>query len=101
MKKLFQLTAFLSSVIAAFSANAYEGMARPWQLNFQTPVTPVMEQLYNLHSGLLILITVISVFVLLVMAFIVLRFRRSANPVPSKTTHNTMLEIIWTTIPIL
>ncbi len=94
---------------AAFNALAetatndthYEGMAHPYQLNLQPPVTPVMEHLYNLHSALLILITVISIFVLCVMTYICLRFRRSKNPVPSKTTHNTLLEIIWTTIPIV
>jgi cytochrome c oxidase subunit II len=54
-----------------------------------------------MHDFLLIIITLITIFVLLAMIFICVRFRRSANPNPSKTTHNTLLEIIWTTIPII
>ena len=104
MKKLLPLSAFSGLVLAASGALAqpgYEGMAHPYQLNFQTPVTPMMERLYDLHSMLLVIITVITIFVFAVMGFICLRFRRKANPVPSRTTHNTLLEIIWTTIPIL
>lgn len=94
--------AFFTWIGSAFAAHAAdEGYAHPWQLGFQNPATPVMEKLFAAHHYLLILITVISVFVLLVMIFICIRFRRKANPVPSKTTHNTKLEIIWTTIPIL
>ena len=105
MKKLFPLAAFVSFASAALNAFAesagYEGMAKPYQLNFQPPVTPVMERLYDLHSMLLVVITLITVLVFIVMAYICLRFNRKANPVASKTTHNTKLEIIWTTIPIL
>jgi cytochrome c oxidase subunit 2 len=113
MKKLLPLAAFISFAASAFSAFAessskststetgYQGMAFPWQMDFQPPVTPVMEKLYDLHSFLLVVITVITILVLAVMAYICLRFNRKANPVASKTTHNTKLEIIWTTIPIL
>ncbi len=76
-------------------------MAKPWQLNFQPPASPVMHQLYDLHDKLLWLIIGISLFVLVVLGYICLRFNSRANPVPSKTTHNTKLEIIWTAIPIL
>lgn len=103
MKKIF---AFLFSLTAAASFSAladdhYESMAQPWQLNFQTPATPVMENLVAMHNALLWLISGISLFVLVVLIFICLRFRRKANPVPSRTTHHTMLEVIWTTVPIL
>jgi len=104
MKKLLFPLAFLASAAAAFTpalAAAYEGMAKPWQLGFQPPATPVMEKLYEMHDYLLITITIITIFVLLVMTYICLRFRRAANPVPSNTTHNTKLEIIWTALPIL
>ena len=77
------------------------GMAYPWQLNLQLPVTPVMERLYNLHSALLILITIITIFVLLLLTYVCIRFSAKNNPVPSKTTHNTLVEIIWTSVPIL
>jgi len=100
MKKFLASLAFFT--LSAFGVQAAdEGYAKPWQLGFQTPATPVMQQLYDIHNFLLIIITLITIFVLIVMVYICVRFRRSANPVPSKTTHNTRLEIIWTTIPIL
>jgi len=97
---------FLSALCAATFAGASfaadsPGLAKPWQLGLQAPVTPVMEKLYALHDGLLILITVITVFVLALLAYVCIRFSAKNNPVPSKTTHNTLVEIIWTTIPIL
>jgi len=107
MKKIVSLLSFLALFIGSTAAYAESsdkpglGLAKPWQMNFQEPVTPVMERLITMHDYLLYLITGISVFVLLVMIYICLRFRRKANPVPSTTTHNTTLEIIWTTIPIL
>ncbi len=60
-----------------------------------------MERLYNLHSALFILITIITIFVLLLLAYVCVRFSAKNNPVPSKTSHNTLIEIIWTSIPIL
>ncbi|MDE3015553.1 MAG: cytochrome c oxidase subunit II [Pseudomonadota bacterium] len=105
MKKPLFLSVFLAAALAAaraFADAAYVGMAKPWQIGFQPPVTPVMERLYAIHNYFLLpLITVITVFVLVVMVYICLRFNRKRNPVPSKTTHNTRLEIIWTAIPIL
>lgn len=104
MKKLFSLTTLLAASIASVAHSAetaYEGMAKPWQLNFQEPATPVMEKLHDMHDILLVMCFVISIFVLAVMVYICLRFNRRNNPIPSKNTHNTKLEIIWTTIPIL
>ncbi|MDX1974797.1 MAG: cytochrome c oxidase subunit II [Rickettsiales bacterium] len=96
---VFILCVTVSSVV--FAAEQHIGMAKPWQVNFQEPVTPVMEQLYAGHNALLYIITAITCLVLGVMIYIALRFNRRANPVPSKTTHNTLLEVIWTAIPIL
>jgi cytochrome c oxidase subunit 2 len=98
---------FLSfaSAIAPFfvSLPSYAGdsMAKPWQLNFQEPATPVMEKLVFAHDSLLVLITAISIFVLAAIVYICVRFNKKANPVASKTTHNVKLEVIWTVIPIL
>lgn len=100
MKKLLLPLAFLMSFAAAARAQD-EGLARPWQLGFQTPATPVMEQLFHMHDILLVIITLITVFVLVALTYICIRFSRKRNPVASKTTHNTLLEVIWTTIPIL
>lgn len=77
------------------------GMAHPWQLNFQAPQSPVMEKLYEGHMWLLYLITAVSLFVLAVMIYIVVKFNRKANPNPASFTHNVKLEVIWTVIPIV
>jgi len=64
-------------------------------------VTPVMDDLIDLDNVVLILITVITVFVLGLLLFIMVRFNAKANPVPSKTTHHVGLEVTWTVVPIL
>ena len=78
MKKLF----FLALLLAASAAHAagYESIAAPWQLGFQTPASPVMERLYSMHNFLLWVITIITIFVLILMVYICLRFNRRANP---------------------
>jgi len=87
----------LMSAGAAFAAQPVDG-----GLGLQEPATPVMEEIVKFHDGFLMpVITIISLFVLALMIFIVFRFNEKANPVPSKTTHNTMLEIVWTVIPII
>lgn len=100
MKRSF---VFFCSLLTAFPAMAKEGlgMAYPWQLGFQEAVTPVMDQLNGLHDFLLILITMISLFVLGLLTYVCLRFNAKSNPVPSRTTHNTLLEVVWTVIPVL
>ena len=77
------------------------GKALPWQMNFQPPATPVMERLENLHHYLLILICCITVFVLGLLAYVCVRFSRKNNPTPSKNTHNTLIEVIWTVVPVM
>jgi len=104
MKKLLPVFAFLSWFASAATASAeapYEGIAKPWQLGFQEAASPVMEKLTHMHDLLLVIITAITVLVLVALTYICIRFRRSRNPIPSKTTHNSLLEVIWTGIPIL
>lgn len=104
MKKLLlpvALAAFAAFAFNALAAETYEGIAKPWQLGFQDPASPVMEKLYRAHDFMLVVITLITIFVLVMLTYICIRFRRKANPVASKTAHNTKLEIIWTAIPIL
>lgn len=75
--------------------------AEPWQLGFQEAVTPVMEQITSFHNLLLWVITLITIFVLALLAYTCIRFKASSNKVPSKRTHNAMLEVAWTAIPVL
>lgn len=93
----FSLTALAASPALAETV----GMAEPWQLGFQGAVTPVMERLNGLHNFLLVVITVITLFVMGLLAYVCIRYRRAANPEPSKNTHNTLIEIIWTVVPIM
>lgn len=102
------IAAALSSfflTVQAFAAD-YEQMPTPsfptkWQLGFQHPVTPVAEQLVDFHNFLLVITTVITLFVLALLLICIFRFNERANPVPAKWSHNTLLEVIWTTVPVL
>ena len=90
--------AALLSGMAAGGASA--GQPEPWGLGFQEPVTPTMENIAWFHDIILLpLITVISLFVLGLMGYAIFRFRESRNPEPSRTTHNTLIEVLWTAIP--
>jgi cytochrome c oxidase subunit II len=75
--------------------------AKDWQLGMRTPASPVMERLFTFHHYMLILITVVSIFVLGLMIYVCVRFSEKNNPKPSKTSHNTMIEIVWTLVPVL
>ena len=72
-----------------------------WQTGFQPAASPVMEWIEDFHRELLVIIVAVSVFVLALLAWIVLRFNQRRNPVPSKTAHNTLLEVAWTLIPVI
>jgi cytochrome c oxidase subunit 2 len=85
---------------AALAAEA--GQPEPGQIGFQESVTPVMDSIVTFHNSLLIwVVTAIVVLVLGLLIAVIVRFNAKANPVPSKTTHNTLIEIIWTVAPVL
>ncbi len=97
---------YLKIVLATISLFLLPHMAvaavpSEWGLGFQESATPVMERLTEFHNFLLYIITGITVFVLALLIYVVIRFREKANPVPSKTTHNVPLEIIWTVVPVV
>jgi len=92
------LSLLLTSLIAAGAA-ANEPL--PWQLYFQPAASPVMESIIDFHNLLLVIEVLIVLFVLAMMLVIVIRFNSRRNPTPSKTTHNTTLEVIWTVVPII
>ena len=73
----------------------------PWQTNLQTPVTPVAEELFWFHNYLLFWCFAISGFVLALLLWVAVKYNRKANPVASKNSHNTLLEIVWTAVPVL
>lgn len=77
------------------------GQPAPWEIKLQEAATPVMENITWFHNFLLWLITAITLFVLALLVIVVVKFNSKANPVPSKTTHNTLIEVAWTIIPVL
>jgi cytochrome c oxidase subunit 2 len=90
-------------VLTAAGALAADiGIAHPWQMTFQKASSPVMVQIENFHNHILLVVaTAIVVLVLGLMLYCFIRFNAKANPVPSKTTHNTTIEIIWTVVPAI
>ena len=87
----------------AVGASPQAGVGQPdGRMLFQDQVTPIGEEAAWFHNKLLLpLITIISLFVLALMLYVIVRFRRGANPVPTRTTHNTTLEVVWTLVPVL
>src|SRR6187402_2146201 len=77
------------------------GQPAPWEYKLQQAATPVMENITWFHNFLLWLITAITLFVLVLLVIVVMKFNSKANPVASKTTHNTLIEVAWTLIPVL
>lgn len=94
-------TALAVAALATVPALAGTGMPSPWQMNLQGAVTPVAEFIHWFHDWLNIIITIVTLFVLALLVYVVFRFNEKANPVPSKTTHNALLEVAWTVIPVL
>jgi len=75
--------------------------ATDWQLGFQKPGSAHMQNIFDLHNFVLIMMTAITIFVLILLIYVAIRFRKSANPNPSKRTHNAILETLWTAIPVI
>jgi cytochrome c oxidase subunit II len=88
-------------VTAGGTAFAELGQPAPWEFKLQGSATQVMDDITSFHNWLLITITLITLFVLALLAIIVVKFNAKANPVPSRTTHNTLIEVAWTLIPVL
>ncbi len=82
-------------------AYAAAGQPEPWQLGLQDMVTPVGHFINSFHNFLMVVITAITLFVLALLVYVMVKFNAKANPVPSKTTHNVGLEVAWTVIPVL
>jgi cytochrome c oxidase subunit 2 len=91
---------YLVLLAGAGAAFAVPGGPSPWQLGLQQAASPVMDNIIAFHDFLLYIITAITAFVLVLLILIIVRFNARANPMPSRTTHNTLLEVAWTIIPI-
>jgi len=90
-----------ASLVLCGAAYAKEGQPAPWQIGFQPGATPIMDQIRSFHTYVTIIITLIALFVLGLLVYVMARFNEKRNPEPSRTTHNTPLEIAWTVVPVL
>jgi cytochrome c oxidase subunit 2 len=88
-------------LVSAGAAWAGLGQPTPWQMDLQGSASPVMEDVASFHFFLLWVIAVISAFVLALLLICIVRFNARANPTPSRTTHNTPIEILWTIVPVI
>src|SRR3974390_2789045 len=91
----------LLAVLGARAAMAGLGQPSPWQFGLQQSATPVMDNIIWFHDFLLYIIPAIAAFVLVLLLIVMVRFNARSHPTPSRTTHNTLLEVAWTTIPIM
>ena len=85
----------------ALAAIAWAAQPRPWELGMQPPATPVKDRLNAFHNELLVIIFLISAFVMALLLYVMVRFNHRRNPVPTRTSHNTVIEMLWTIIPVL
>jgi len=88
-------------VMGGEAALAGLGQPSPWQVGLQQSASPVMDNIIWFHDFLLYIITGIAGFVLVLLVIVMVRFNARTNPIPSRTTHNTLIEIAWTLIPIV
>ena len=94
----------MKSILSVFfifiSFELYGKQATDWQLSFQNPATDLMGSVVGLHNIILIVMTLVTLFVLFLLFYVSFRFSAKRNPIPSTTTHNTVVEVLWTAIPI-
>ena len=100
LAKLGALGAGLAGLAGA-AGTALAQQPADWEVDFQTALSPSMERIVDFNFMVTIIIVIITAFVFALMAWIVIRYNKKRNPVPSKTTHNTMLEVIWTVVPVI
>lgn len=108
MQLVKQLIAFVVTGVTVFAAGAAAlaatgdtGQPHPWQIGMQRGATPVMDDIIWFHNFLLWIIVAITLFVLALLVIVVIKFNARSNPTPSRTTHNTTIEVIWTVVPVL
>jgi len=99
---LFATTTGAGIALAALIGTpAHATGPRNWQLGFRDAASQTMARVDEFHDLLMIVITLITVFVVILLIYVVYRFSEKRNPTPSRTTHNTVLEVLWTTVPVI
>ncbi len=100
-RRLLGFAAAGVTLAAGGTAFAELGQPSPWEVTLQPSGSPVMDNITWFHNFLFVLITIITLFVLALLVVVVVKFNAKSNPVPSRTTHNTLIEVAWTLIPVL
>jgi cytochrome c oxidase subunit 2 len=102
LKRLTALAVTIGAMVLAGLGAVWAGDGQPseWQVAFQHSATPVMDDIVWFHTRLLWVITAIAGFVLVLLIIVMVRFNARANPTPSRTTHNTLIEVLWTVVPV-
>lgn len=96
----------VSALLAGASLGLFTGAAAaaqpvPWQIGLQPAASPIMEMIHRFNDGLLLVVALITLFVLGLLLYCMIRFNARSNPVPTRTSHNTLVEVVWTVLPIL
>ncbi|HEY2249001.1 MAG TPA: cytochrome c oxidase subunit II [Bradyrhizobium sp.] len=98
---LLGLAIVFGAVAMSQVAFAELGQPAPWEYKLQESGSPVMDHIEWFHNWLLVIVTLITLFVLGLLIAVMVKFNAKANPVPSRTTHNTLIEVAWTLIPVM
>ena len=89
----------LAGLLAASPTSAAQ--PEPWQIYLQPAASPIMEMIHRFSDGMIVVVTLITLLVLGLLIYVMVRFNARANPTPSRTSHNTLVEVVWTVLPIL
>jgi cytochrome c oxidase subunit 2 len=101
IRKAAAATAAFVLILGTWLGTALADQPREWQVNLQEAASPLMDRIHSFHNLLLYIIFGVTAFVLALLLWVIARYNSRANPTPSKTTHNTMIEVVWTVVPIL
>jgi len=101
--RVLSFVAVLCLAIFSPAEDAFAAIGAPsdWQINLPDSVTPMLDQMKSFNDLVLIIIVAVVLFVMGLLAWVMIRYRESANPVPSRLSHNTTLEVLWTIVPVL
>jgi len=100
-RQLLGLAAIGIALAVGGVAYAEVGQPKPWEMTMQASASPVMDNIEWFHTFLLWIITSITVLVMVLLIWVMVKFNSKSNPVPSRTTHNTLIEVIWTIVPVM
>jgi cytochrome c oxidase subunit 2 len=91
----------MAAVLLPMLAGTAHAEPQPWEIALQPGVTPIAAMIHKFNFGLLIVVAAVAIFVLALLAWVMIRYNSRSNPVPSKTSHNTLIEVVWTVVPVL